>query len=76
MVTASLFDFTPDVSADHISMLGIYAPDGSLLTLDEDSGPGLLSAVHFFAPQTGIYTVAVTGFGDWDFDGVGHNQAF
>ncbi len=31
---------------------------------------------NFIAPQTGTYTLALTGYGDWDFDGVGHPEAF
>jgi len=76
LVTASVFDFTPEVSNDTASLLGVFAPDGSLLATDDIDGPGLLSAIHFFAPTSGTYTLALTGFNDSDFDGVGHNYSF
>ena len=76
LVTASVFDFTPDVPEDADGRLGVYGPDGTLFGYDESDGVGFLPAIHFYAPQTGRYTFALTGFYDFDFDGVGHSETF
>ncbi|HUU84352.1 MAG TPA: hypothetical protein VM243_12685 [Phycisphaerae bacterium] len=76
LVTASVFDFTPFPEDDTDGLLAVYGPDGSLLGYDDVDGVDFLPAIHFIAPQTGTYTFALTGYGDWDFDGVGHPEAF
>ncbi len=50
-------------------MIALFALDGSLLGLDDDGGPGydsLLSVVG----DAGTYIAAVTGWDDFDFDGL------
>ena len=74
-VTFSVFDFTPEDGFDNDSFLGIFNPDGSLLDTDDDDGPGFLSSYAFFVPADGIYSFAVTGFGDLDFVG-DHEENF
>ena len=75
LATASIFDFTPESPFDNDSLLGVYAPDGTLFDVDDDDGPGFLSAIHFFPPESGTWAFAVSGFGDDDFDG-SHGEAF
>ncbi|HAB15409.1 MAG TPA: hypothetical protein DCE44_03055 [Verrucomicrobiales bacterium] len=53
------------------SVAGIFAPDGTLVAVDDDSGFNLLSAVAYQVLQDGTYTVAVSGFPDLDFSGDG-----
>ena len=53
------------------SVAGIFAPDGTLVAVDDDSGLGLLSKVQFMAPAAGIYSVAVSALADFDFTGDG-----
>ncbi|MFN0127877.1 MAG: PPC domain-containing protein, partial [Verrucomicrobiales bacterium] len=53
------------------SVAGIFAPDGTLVALDDDSGLGSLSKVQFQAPTGGMYAVAVSAFADVDFTGDG-----
>lgn len=73
--TASVFDFTPGDPFDNDSFLGIFAPDGTLFDTDDDGGPGFLSSYSFFAPESGLWAFAVTGFGDVDFVG-DHGEFF
>ena len=74
-VTASIFDFTPDVAGDSDSLLGIFRPDGSLFAIDDDDGPELLSSLAFATDQAGLWGFAVSGFPDNQFAG-DHGQAF
>ena len=76
LVTASVFDFTPAEQFDTDVLLAVYGPDGSQFDFDETDGVDFLPAIHFFAPQTGTYTFALTGIGDYDFDGAGHGESF
>ncbi len=76
LVTASVFDFTPFTFFDSDGLLAVYGPDGSLVAMDDADGPGFLPAMHFFAPTNGAYTFALTGLGDYDFDGAGHGESF
>lgn len=75
LVTASVFDFTPAEPFDNDSLLGVFAPDGTLVDSDDDDGPGFLSSIHFFTDQPGTWTIAVTGFGDENFIGE-HEEDF
>lgn len=87
-VTSAIFDLTTDPlppdgdvsdgneNGDSDSLLGIFGPGGVLLDSDDDAGAGRTSAHHFIVPTTGLYAFAVSGFGDPNFDGVGHSEAF
>lgn len=76
LVTGSVFDFTPDIPDDNDSLLGVFAPDGTLFDFDDDDGPGLLSSISFITTSTGRWSFAVSGFGDSDFNGDGHDENF
>ena len=73
-VTVSIFDFTPIGGPALDTMLGVFDPGGTLMGFDDDDGPALLSSLAFIAPVGGTYSFAVTGFGDFDFDGTGHSE--
>lgn len=75
LVTASVFDYTPEVTYDNDSLLGVFDPSGALFDTDDDDGPGYLSSIHFFPPTGGMWAFAVTGYGDSDFVG-DHGEAF
>lgn len=75
LATASIFDFTPGDNFDNDSLLGVFAPDGTLFAVDDDGGPGFLSSIAFFPTESGAWAFAVSGFGDDDFDG-SHGEAF
>lgn len=53
------------------SVAGIFAPDGTLVAVDDDSGVNLLSYVTHLATQDGTYTLAISAFPDFEFDGDG-----
>jgi hypothetical protein len=57
-------------------MLGVFPPSSRLtpIAVDDDGGPGFLPRLALSAGQSGVYQVAVTGFGDGDFDGAGHEE--
>jgi hypothetical protein len=76
LVTASVFDFTPEEGFDNDSLLGVFSPDGLLFDEDDDDGPGFLSSIHFFPDVAGVWAFAVTGFGDDDYNGDGHDEMF
>ncbi len=76
LVTAALFDFTPVPEHDTDGLLAVYGPDGELVASDDAGGVDFLPAIHFVARQGGTYTVAVTGWPDFDFDGRGHSEVF
>jgi hypothetical protein len=73
-VTGSTFDFTPVGGPALDTLLGVFDPGGALMGFNDDDGPALLSALAFVAPVSGVYSFAVTGFGDPDFDGTGHSE--
>ena len=75
LVTASVFDFTPDDDYDNDSYLGVFDPSGALFDTDDDDGPGYLSAIHFIPAEPGVWAFAVTGYGDTDFTGA-HDEEF
>jgi hypothetical protein len=54
------------------TVLGLYhRASGSLLAVDDDSGPGPLSRIRFRVPVDGEYAIAVSSFPDFEFDGGG-----
>jgi hypothetical protein len=73
-VTGSTFDLTPVGGPALDTLLGVFHPSGALMGFNDDDGPGLLSAFAFVAPVSGVYTFAITGFGDADFNGSGHTE--
>jgi hypothetical protein len=73
-VTGSTFDFLPAGGPAVDTLLGVFDPSGALMGANDDDGPAFLSALAFVAPVTGVYSFAVTGFGDTDFDGIGHTE--
>ncbi|MCB9838968.1 MAG: hypothetical protein H6813_06475 [Phycisphaeraceae bacterium] len=53
------------------TMLGWFAAAGVLVTSDDNGGPrGVFSAIEFIADDSGAATIAVTGHGDDNFDGL------
>lgn len=51
-------------------MVGLFSADGTRLAVDDDGGPGYDSLLSFTVSTPGIYFAAVTGYDDFDFDGV------
>lgn len=56
------------------TMLGVFGPGGVFFAADDDDGVDFLSSYQFIVPTSGRWTVAVSGFGDPDFNGSGHTQ--
>lgn len=63
------------------SLLGLFRlsgskknPVGTLVAMDDDGGPGLLSTIVYRVPTSGEYAVAVTCFPDMGFTGAGAGQ--
>lgn len=65
-----------DVAGDFDSLLGVISPGGAIFDFDDDGGLGTsrLSAIHFTVTTPGIWSLAVSGFGDADFNGTGHSE--
>ncbi|HSR68373.1 MAG TPA: pre-peptidase C-terminal domain-containing protein [Acidobacteriota bacterium] len=61
------------ISGQLDSLLGIFDSAGNLLDVDDDGGVGLLSRLVFPIPADGEFTLAVTTFADFDFDGDGNS---
>lgn len=55
------------------TMLGLFDANGVLLTSDDDGGFSPGSASEYVLPASGTYYWAVTGYGDFDFNGSGHS---
>lgn len=53
------------------TVLGVFDEYGNLIEFDDDGGAGLLSKAVVELPVTGEYTLAVSTFPDFDFDGNG-----
>ncbi|TWT41022.1 hypothetical protein RAS1_37130 [Phycisphaerae bacterium RAS1] len=78
-ITAAIYDWTAlpldglnndgNEVIDNDSFMGVFAPGGALADIDDDAGPGFLSAIHFYAPTSGTYAFAISGFGDGGFVG-------
>lgn len=64
-----------DATGQLDTYIGAFRPDGTLHDFDDDDGPGLNSALVFnTGANAGAWRLAVTGFGDPDFNGSGHSQ--
>lgn len=59
----------PDFNNDPV--VGLFGSDGSLLISDDDGGPGFDSKLEYTLSAAGQYFVAVSGYADFDFDGIG-----
>jgi len=53
------------------SLIGLFDPAGNLIAIDDDGGAGLLSKLQVPLAADGVYTLAVTTFADFGFDGEG-----
>ena len=62
--------------AFHDAQIRLYDDSDAVVAHDDDAGPGFLPALRMRVPAGGggTWKVAVTGFGDADFDGVGHSE--
>lgn len=56
------------------SYLGLFDSTGNLIEADDDDGPGLISSITYDVLTSGTYFIGVTGFGDTNFDGIGHTE--
>lgn len=66
-----------DAGAFNDPQIAIFGPDQDEPTLvNDDGGPRLLPRLSLIAEDGGTWSVAVTGFGDDDFDGTGHEEQF
>lgn len=58
-------------------VLGLAGPgDAAASPLDDDGGPGFLARSNILLDRTGIWTLAVAGFGDDELDGGDHEESF
>jgi hypothetical protein len=55
------------------TVLGVFDEYGNLIEFDDDGGTGLLSKAVVELPVTGEYTLAVTTYPDFDFNGDGYS---
>jgi hypothetical protein len=66
--------FTAEVTQETLdgfdSILGWFDENGDLLVTDDDSGVGELSLLTGTVPSSGNLTFAVTGYDDFDFEGL------
>lgn len=62
----------------HDPVLAVFAPSDRVkpAAQSDDDGPGFLPRLAVQADESGTFVVAVTGFGDHDFDGEGHVERF
>ena len=51
-------------------VVALYGTTGLQLINDDDSGPGFDSLLSFAVSAPGVYYAAVSGFNDFDFDGI------
>lgn len=73
VLTAALLD--GEGGEFHDPVLGVFGPgDAEPVALDDDGGPGFLPRLALRAGEGGVFTLAVSGFGDSDFDGSGHEE--
>lgn len=56
------------------TLLALFSDTATLVFFDDDDSVGVQSALYFLAPYSGTYTIAVSGFGDSDFNGSGHTE--
>lgn len=64
--------------AFHDAQVQVYDASNAVVAQDDDAGPGFLPALRLRVPSGGggTWKVAVTGFEDTNFDGVGHAEDF
>lgn len=62
-------------SSSFDTYMGFFDPSGTLLEADDDDGVALTSSIQRDITVTGVYYIALTGFGDPDFNGSGHTEA-
>jgi hypothetical protein len=76
ILTASLYDGESGEFND--ALLGVFSPGPTptLFARSDDDGPGFMPRLAVRADERGLWTVAVTGFGDDAFTGAGHTQDF
>ncbi|NUL81345.1 MAG: PEP-CTERM sorting domain-containing protein [Armatimonadetes bacterium] len=72
VITTPMDDTSPFFDPD--TMLGLFDAGLAELRFNDDAGGGFGSAVRWDARYTGKYYIAVTGFGDRDFNGSGHTE--
>lgn len=65
----------PVVPSTLDSLLGLFDSAGNLIESDDDDGPGFVSSINRDITVTGMYYLAVSGFGDGDFNGSGHTES-
>lgn len=78
-VVASVFENFVPTSLPTIlpdSIMALFDAAGNEIDFDDDDGPGTLSSFGVVIPATGTYTIAISGFGDRNFDGIGHSENF
>jgi hypothetical protein len=75
VVLVSLFEPGRGSFADPV--LGVAGPgDTKPGAIDDDGGPGFLPRLAVPIDRTGVWTIAVTGFGDETFDGDDHEASY
>jgi len=74
LTSLAVFDYTPGDGFDNDSYIGVLDSGGGLYDTDDDDGPGFLSHLDYFAPDS-PNTLLVTGFGDTGFIG-DHSEDF
>jgi hypothetical protein len=73
VLTASLQD--GEDGEFHDPVLAVFGPGDTVpIAQSDDGGPGFLPRLAVRADRPGVWQVAVTGFGDTDFDGSGHEE--
>ena len=72
-LTVAVFD---DAGGDFNDPVIQLTPPGTGPLADDDSGPGFLATLDQPAASAGLWTVAVSGFGDAGFDGSTHTEDF
>jgi hypothetical protein len=76
VLTVSLHE--KDAGEFHDPVLGVFAPSdrSQPAARSDDDGPGFLPRLAVEVDESGTWVVAVSGFGDGDFDGEGHVERF
>lgn len=57
-------------------VVGLFSTDGLLLISDDDGGPGFDSSLSYDITAAGIYFAAVSGFDDFNFNGISDTFEF
>jgi len=75
VLMASVFEAGGGAFADPV--LAVAGPgDPEPSRVDDDGGPGFLSRANVPIDRTGVWTIAVAGFGDDELDGGDHEERF